>query len=90
MNSELKKSLNSYVALQNIYIQLVEEENPDHAETLSNYVSVVDSLKSQMKKTSIKFAKAMITNEDFIESLEIPNGIYITFWTVWIGLKICT
>ena len=67
MNSELKKSLNSLVALQNIYIQLVEEENPDHAETLSNYV------KSHMKKTSIKFAKAMITNEDFIESLEIPN-----------------
>ena len=76
MNSELKKSLNSLVALQNIYIQLVEEENPDHAETLSNYV------KSHMKKTSIKFAKAMITNEDFIESLEIPNGIYITFCTV--------
>ena len=24
MNSELKKSLNSFVALQNIYIQLVE------------------------------------------------------------------
>ena len=41
--------------------------NPDHAETLSNYV------KSHMKKTSIKFAKAMITNEDFVESLEIPN-----------------
>ena len=80
MNSELKKSLNSLVALQNIYIQLVEEENPDHVETLSNYVSVIDSLKSQMKKSSIKFAKAMITNEDFIESLEIPNGIYITFW----------
>ena len=95
MNSELKKSLNSLVALQNIYIQLVEEENPDHVETLSNYVSVIDSLKSQMKKSSIKFAKAMITNEDFIESLEIPNGIYITFWnglnwsfwTVWIGLE---
>ena len=43
----IEKSLNSFVALQNIYIQLVEEENPDHAETLSNYVSVIDSLKSQ-------------------------------------------
>ena len=75
MNSELRKSLNSLVALQNIYIQLVEEENPDHAETLSNYVSVIDSLKSQMKKSSIKFAKSMIINEDFLESLEIPNGI---------------
>ena len=78
MNSELRKSLNSLVALQNIYIQLVEEENPDHAETLSNYVSVIDSLKSQMKKSSIKFAKSMIINEDFLETLEIPNGIWFS------------
>ena len=73
--SELKKNLNSLLALQHIYIQLVEEENPDHVDTLRNYVKLIDHLKSQMKKNSIKFAKTLIQNIDFLECLEIPNGM---------------
>ena len=76
MSAELKKKLNSLLTLQHHYVQLVEEEDPGHSETLNNYIDLIDNLKGQMKKSSIKFAKILLQNVDFLECLEAPNGEY--------------
>ena len=74
MSAELKKKINSLLTLQHHYVQLVEEEDPGHSETLNNYIDLIDNLKGQMKKSSIKFAKILLQNVDFLECLEAPNG----------------
>ena len=79
MSAELKKKLNSLLTLQHHYVQLVEEEDPGHSETLNNYIDLIDNLKGQIKKSSIKFAKMILQNVDFFECLEAPNGKKISF-----------
>ena len=74
MSAELKKKLDSLLTLQHHYVQLVEEEDIGHSETLNNYIDLIDNLKGQMKKSSIKFAKILLQNVDFLECLEAPNG----------------
>ena len=54
MSAELKKKLSSLLTLQHHYVQLVEEEDEGHSETLNNYIDLIDNLKGQMKKSSIK------------------------------------
>ena len=53
MSAELKKKLSSLLTLQHHYVQLVEEEDEGHSETLNNYIDLIDNLKGQMKKSSI-------------------------------------
>lgn len=73
--SELKTNLSSLFALQNEYITLVEEENPECSETLKFYLELIDELKSSVKKNSIKYARSLVQNEHFQTCLESPNGI---------------
>lgn len=74
--SELKKKLSALSALQNEYIKLVEEESPNHEESMKYYVELVDELKSHVKKQPIKFAESMIQNPHFQRCLEAANGIF--------------
>ena len=52
MSAELKKKLSSLLTLQHHYVQLVEEEDEGHSETLNNYIDLIDNLKGQMKKST--------------------------------------
>ena len=72
--SELKKKLEALLALQDEYIQLVEEENPDCVEPLSYYTELLVELKKTVRKNSMKFARTIVQNECFQQCLSTPNG----------------
>ena len=75
--SEIKKKLEALLALQDEYIQLVEEENPDCSEPLNYYAELLEELKTSVKKNSMKYARTIIQNEYFQHCLAAPNGTNI-------------
>lgn len=72
--SDLKKKLNALLALQNEYIKQVEDESPDHEESIKYYIELIDELKTQIKLQPIKFAKNIVLNKHFQSCLEAANG----------------
>ncbi len=74
MEGELRTKLRSLLALQNEYIQLVEEESEEYAETLSYYIELLGELKQTVKRSSMKLARTLIQNEDFQHCLTSANG----------------
>ena len=72
--SEIKKKLEALIALQDEYIQLVEEENPDCLEPLSYYTEPLVELKKTVRKNSMKYARTIVQNECFQHCLSTPNG----------------
>ena len=72
--SDLKKKLEALLALQEEYIQLVEEENPDCSETAAYYTELLEELKKSVRKNSMKYARTIIQNEYFQQCLMTPNG----------------
>ena len=75
--SQLKKKLEALLALQDEYIQLVEEENPDCVEPLSYYTELLVELKKTVRKNSMKFARTIVQNECFQQCLSTPNGTVV-------------
>ena len=74
MSDDLKKKLEALLNLQDEYIQLVEEENPDCSDTAAYYTELLDELKKGVRKNSMKYAKTIIQNEHFQHCLATPNG----------------
>jgi len=72
--SDLKKKLEALLALQEEYIQLVEEENPDCSETAAYYTELLEELKKSVRKNSMKYARTIIQNEYFQQCLMTPNA----------------
>ena len=89
--SEIKKKLEALLALQDEYIQLVEEENPDCSEPLSYYTELLEELKISVKKNSMKYARTIIQNEYFQHCLAAPNGtnIYLYFFSLFNRIDLC-
>ena len=59
------------------YIRLVDEENSECSEALSYYNDLIEDLKSNVKKRSAKYSRALMQNEDFHQCLANPNGNFI-------------
>ena len=72
--SDLKKKLEALLALQEEYIQLVEEENPECSETAAYYTELLEELKKSVRKNSMKYARTIIQNEYFQKCLMTHNG----------------
>ncbi len=72
--NELKKSLSALFALQKEYVQLVEEESPDHAEAIGYYIELLEELKTNIRNSPIKYAKALVVNHDFINCFDANIG----------------
>ena len=71
---DLKKNLTALSSLQNDYIKLVEEEDADCGEAIAYYSQLIDELKKNVKKESLKYARLIVTNPHFSNALEIENG----------------
>ena len=71
---DLKEQLSALLALQDEYIKLVEEENPECSESLNYYNELIDELKKNVRKSSAKYARSILQNEDFHHCLASPNG----------------
>lgn len=73
--ASLKKYLQALVSLQQQYVQLVEEEDPDHMEALEGYMEVASTLKKRMKSASAgKHVLALLLSPDFHQALSTGNG----------------
>ena len=72
--SDLKEKLSALLALQDEYINLVEEENVECAESLIYYAELIEELKKNVRKNSAKYARSILQNENFHHCFSSPNG----------------
>ena len=81
-HSELRKNLSALFALQLEYVKLVEEESPDHKEAIGYYVELIEEFKSNVRNNTIKYAKVLVTNKDYLDCLEANIGTFYSFTEV--------
>ena len=68
---DLERNLSALLSLKNDYLFQVEQENPDHGETLKFYNELLDDLSREASKLGLR---ELITNENFKHCLKELNG----------------